>query len=90
MAAGAALLCLVAAGCGSKTAQTTEPAATAATESAAAATTAAAVEEKQTWKDDDSAYLSGITASDYVELPEDYKHQKVEAAKPVDPTDEEV
>ena len=90
MAAGAALLCLVAAGCGSKTAQTTEPAATAATESAAAATTAAAVEEKQTWKDDDSAYLSGITASDYVELPEDYKYQKVEAAKPVDPTDEEV
>lgn len=90
--AGAAALCMMTAGCGSQSTETTTASA-AATEAAAAATTAAAAaaqEEEQAWKKDDSSYLSGITASDYVELPDDYKHQSVEVAKPDDPTDEEV
>ncbi len=90
--AGAAALCMMTAGCGSKSTETTTASA-AATEAAAAATTAAAAaaqEEEQAWKKDDTSYLSGITASDYVELPDDYKHQSVEVAKPDDPTDEEV
>ena len=89
--AGAAALCMMTAGCGSQSTETTTASA-AATEAAAAATTAAtaAQEEEQAWKKDDTSYLSGITASDYVELPDDYKHQSVEVAKPDDPTDEEV
>lgn len=90
--AGAAALCMMTAGCGSQSTETTTASA-AATEAAAAATTAAAAaaqEEEQAWKKDDTSYLSGITASDYVELPDDYKHQSVEVAKPDDPTDEEV
>lgn len=90
--AGAAALCMMTAGCGSQSTETTTASA-AATEAAAAATTAAAAaaqEEEQEWKKDDTSYLSGITASDYVELPDDYKHQSVEVAKPDDPTDEEV
>ena len=86
--AGAAALCMMTAGCSSQTADNTTEAAT----SAAAATTAAAAaaEEEPGWQDDDMAYLSGIKASDYVELPDGYKHQEVEAAKPKDPTDEDV
>ena len=75
--AGAAALCMMTAGCGSQSTETTTASA-AATEAAAAATTAAAAaaqEEEQAWKKDDTSYLSGITASDYVELPDDYKHQ---------------
>ena len=89
--AGAAALCMMTAGCGSQSTETTTASA-AATEAAAAATTAAAAaaQEEQAWKKDDTSYLSGITASDYVELPDDYKHQSVEVAKPDDPTDEEV
>ena len=90
--AGAAALCMMTAGCGSQSTETTTASA-AATEAAAAATTAAAAaaqEEEQAWKKDDASYLSGITASDYVELPDDYKHQSVEVAKPDDPTDEQV
>ena len=90
--AGAAALCMMTAGCGSQSTETTTASA-AATQAAAAATTAAAAaaqEEEQAWKKDDTSYLSGITASDYVELPDDYKHQSVEVAKPDDPTDEEV
>ena len=90
--AGAAALCMMTAGCGSQSTETTTASA-AATEAAAAATTAAAAaaqEEEQAWKKDDTSYLSGITASDYVELPDDYKHQSVEVAKPDDPTDEQV
>ena len=89
--AGVAALCMMTAGCGSQSTETTTASA-AATEAAAAATTAAAAaqEEEQAWKKDDASYLSGITASDYVELPDDYKHQSVEVAKPDDPTDEQV
>lgn len=90
--AGAAALCMMTAGCSSQTADNTTATATEAATSAAAATTAAAAaaEEEPGWQDDDMAYLSGIKASDYVELPDGYKHQEVEAAKPKDPTDEDV
>ena len=98
--AGAVILCLSAAGCGS---QSTDPAAagntaaTAATAEAAAETAmtaatefAAEEEEVLSWEELDDAYLSGLTAKDYVELPEKYKHTTVEVRKPVDPTDDEV
>lgn len=98
--AGAVILCLSAAGCGS---QSTAPAAagntaaTAATAEAAAETAmtaatefAAEEEEVLSWEELDDAYLSGLTAKDYVELPEKYKHTTVEVSKPVDPTDDEV
>lgn len=98
--AGAVILCLSAAGCGS---QSTAPAAagntaaTAATAEAAAETAmtaatefAAEEEEVLSWEELDDAYLSGLTAKDYVELPEKYKHTTVEVRKPVDPTDDEV
>lgn len=93
--AGAAALCIMTAGCGSQTADNTTTGTATATEAAtaaAAATTAAAatVEEESTWQNDDMAYLSGIKASDYVELPDGYKHQEVQARKPADPTDEDV
>lgn len=90
--AGAMVLCLAAAGCGSQGSGAAGTAATdGAAEAAAAATTAAAAEEDaMAWQEEDDAYLSGVKASDYVDLPEDYKHMTVEAAKPVDPTDDEV
>ena len=94
--AGTMAFCIMAAGCSSQTgtapAGGADAAATAATAAAAAtaATAAAAVEEAPAWQDLDDSYLSGITASDYVELPDDYKHLKVEAAKPEEATDEEV
>ena len=47
-------------------------------------------EEVLSWEELDDAYLSGLTAKDYVELPEKYKHTTVEVRKPVDPTDDEV
>lgn len=89
--AGAAALCIMTAGCGSQTTDNTpEAAPAAATAAAAAAGTTAAAAEEAGWQNDDSAFLSGINAADYVELPADYRHQTVEAAKPVDPTDEQV
>ncbi len=91
--AGSLMLCLAAAGCGSQTG-TNEAAADASTaeEVSAAATTAAAeiAEEEQPWKEEDDAYLSGLKAADYVDLPKKYDRLEVQAAKPVDPTDEEV
>ena len=91
--AGSLMLCLAAAGCGSQTG-TNEAAADTSTaeEVSAAATTAAAeiAEEEQPWKEEDDAYLSGLKAADYVDLPKKYDRLEVEAAKPVDPTDEEV
>lgn len=100
LVAGAVILCLSAAGCGS---QSTDPAAagntaaTAATAEAAAETAmtaatefAAEEEEVLSWEELDDAYLSGLTAKDFVELPEKYKHTTVEVRKPVDPTDDEV
>lgn len=101
----AAALCVAAAGCGSEQEAVPEQGAAAATTSAAWAETAAAAEtaataataaeaaaeeEMDVWQEEDDAYLTGITASEYVELPEKYGKLVIEAAKPVDPTDEEV
>lgn len=97
--AGAVILCLSAAGCGSQstdysaagnTAATAATAAETAAETAMTSATEQAAEEELTWEELDDAYLSGITAKDYVELPEKYKHTTVEVRKPVDPTDDEV
>ena len=90
----AVILCVAAAGCGTQTQNTTagtDAAAAATTGAAAAATTAApAEEEDMSWQEADDAYLTGVKASDYVELPEGYKHLEIEAARPEDPTDEDV
>jgi trigger factor len=98
--AGAVILCLSAAGCGSQstdhaaaenTASTAAAAESAAQTAMTSATEEAAVEEEElTWEEQDDAYLSGITAKDFVELPGKYKHTTVEVRKPVDPTDDEV
>ena len=70
-------------GCGGSTAA----------ESAASATTQAASAEvaaENEWENDPTAYLSGITASDYVELPADYSALTVEVEPAAEVTDEEV
>ena len=87
--AGALVLSMLVAGCGSTG---TNEGADAAATAAAAATTAAAAQEadEMAWQEKDDAYLTGVTAADYVELPEEYDKLHVQAAKPVDPTDEEV
>ena len=62
-------------------------------ESAAAATTqdaAAEIADKVEWPDDSTSYLSGITASDYVDLPADYAFLTVEVAPVKGVTEEEV
>lgn len=94
---GAVVLCMAAAGCGTQTQTATNgteeaaaAAASATTSAAAAATEAPAEEEDMSWQEADDAYLTGVKASDYVELPVDYKHLEIEAARPEDPTDEDV
>ena len=77
---------LVMAGCGNN--QTETP-----TESAAAATTEGASPEvaaELEWQNDPTAYLSGIIAADYVELPADYAALTVEVEPVAEVTDEEV
>ena len=67
-----AVIVLAMTGCGNTGAKT---------ESAAAATTQEAAEEvaeKEEWMTEPTAYLSGITASDYVDLPADYASMTVE------------
>ncbi len=74
------------AGCGSSSTNET-------TESAAAATTQAPNNEvaaENEWMNDPTAYMSGITASDYVELPADYAALTVEVQPVAEVTDEEV
>ena len=74
------------AGCGSSS--TNES-----TESTAAATTQAPSNEvaaENEWMNDPTAYMSGITASDYVELPADYASLTVEVQPVAEVTDEEV
>ncbi len=74
------------AGCGSSSTNET-------TESAAAATTQAPSNEvaaENEWQNDPTAYMSGITASDYVELPADYASLTVEVQPVAEVTDEEV
>lgn len=75
----------VMAGCGGSK---TEPA----SESAAAATTQAASEVavEMEWQVEPTAYLSGINAADYVELPADYAALTVEVKPVVEVTDEDV
>ena len=73
--AGSLMLCLAAAGCGSQTdtAATATDVPAAAETSATAATAAAEIaEEEQPWKEEDDAYLSGLKAADYVDLPKKY------------------
>ena len=88
--AGAMALCMAAAGCVAQTGSTEAPAADTAAAAIASTEEAAAEEEHQAWEEEDDAYLTGVTAEDYVELPETYDELTVEAAKPVDPTDEDV
>ena len=79
-----AVIVLAMTGCGNTGAKT---------ESAAAATTQEAAEEvaeKEEWMNDPTAYLSGITASDYVDLPADYASMTVEVEPVTEVTDEEV
>ena len=89
---GTMVLCMTAAGCGSQSQNpaTQETAAAATTAAAAAETAAAAEEEEMAWQEQDDAYLTGVKASDYVELPDGYKHLEVEAVRPVDPEDDDV
>ena len=73
-------------GCGDTGAQTQ-------TESATAATTeetSAEVAAENEWITDPTAYMSGITASDYVDLPADYVALTVEVEPAAEVTDEEV
>ena len=63
------------------------------TESATAATTeeaSAEIAAEDEWMTDPTAYLSGITASDYVDLPADYASLTVEVEPAATVTDEEV
>lgn len=75
---------LVFAGCGSTGNKTESPAA--ATTEAASAEVAAEME----WQNEPTAYLSGITASDYVDLPADYAALTVEVEPAAEVTDEDV
>ena len=78
--AGALVLSMLAAGCGSTG---TNEGADAAATAAAAATTAAAAQEadEMAWQEKDDAYLTGVTAADYVELPEEYDKLHVQASR---------
>ena len=63
------------------------------TESATAATTeeaSAEIAAEDEWMTDPTAYLSGITASDYVDLPADYASLTVEVEPAATVSDEEV
>ena len=71
-------------GCGNNSAKT---------ESSAAATTQEAQAEtaaEEEWMNDPTAYLSGITAADYVDLPADYASLTVEVEPVAEVTDEQV
>lgn len=99
IAAGVLVLSMLAAGCGSAGGSTgtgqaaASDAATAVAAAADTAAAAAAAEEEEidmSWQEEDDAYLTGVSAADYVELPEKYDQLHVQAEKPVDPTDEDV
>ncbi|HAB93452.1 MAG TPA: trigger factor [Lachnospiraceae bacterium] len=72
-------------GCGSGTGAATEAATEATTEAASAEV---ALEEE--WMNDPTAYMTGITASDYVDIPADYSALTVEVEPAREVTDEEV
>lgn len=83
-AAMALALVMAMTGCGNTGAQT---------ESATAATTqeaAAEVAAEEEWMTDPTAYLSGINAADYVDLPANYSSLTVEVEPVKEVTDEEV
>lgn len=71
-------------GCGNNSAKT-ESAAAATTQEAQAETAAA-----EEWMNEPTAYLSGITAADYVDLPADYASLTVEVEPAAEVTDEQV
>ena len=73
------------AGCGSGNGTTNESAAQATTQQASAEVAA-----EEEWMTDPQAYMSGIKASDYVELPADYAFLAVEVEPAAEVTDEEV
>ena len=73
------------AGCGSGNGTTNESAAQATTQQASAEVAA-----EEEWMTDPQAYMSGIKASDYVELPADYAFLAVEVEPAAEATDEEV
>ena len=73
------------AGCGSGNGTTNESAAQATTQQASAEVAA-----EEEWMTDPQAYMSGIKASDYVELPVDYAFLAVEVEPAAEVTDEEV
>ena len=73
------------AGCGSGNGTTNESAAQATTQQASAEVAA-----EEEWMTDPQAYMSGIKASDYVELPADYTFLAVEVEPAAEVTDEEV
>ena len=73
------------AGCGSGSGTTNESAAQATTQQASAEVAA-----EEEWMTDPQAYMSGIKASDYVELPADYAFLAVEVEPAAEVTDEEV
>lgn len=73
------------AGCGSGSGTTNESAAQATTQQASAEVAA-----EEEWMTDPQAYMSGIKASDYVELPVDYAFLAVEVEPAAEVTDEEV
>ena len=73
------------AGCGSGNGTTNESAAQATTQQASAEVAA-----EEEWMTDPQAYMSGIKASDYVELPSDYAFLAVEVEPAAEVTDEEV
>lgn len=79
------------AGCGSgsgnSSSSSTGTAAAGTTETAAADSTSAAEEE---WMNSPDAYLSGIEASDYVDVPDDYTSLTVEVEPAEEVTDEDV
>ena len=79
------LVLSILAGCGSGNGTTNESAAQATTQQASAEVAA-----EEEWMTDPQAYMSGIKASDYVELPADYAFLAVEVEPAAEVTDEEV
>ncbi len=71
----------------SSTDSSSDSSAEASTEASAGSTEVAAEED---WRDDPQAYLKGITASDYVDLPDNYSYLTVEAEPVVEVLDENV
>lgn len=85
--AAAMVLSMAGCGSGSGNSSSSSTGTAASTETAAADTTSAAEEE---WMNSPDAYLSGIKASDYVDVPGDYASLTVEVEPAEEVTDEDV